>query len=52
MSKYDETAVDQAIRASRKPIGRKEGRMIHALLKGSTGYASRTKANADEDRAK
>lgn len=39
--KYNAEAVDRAIRASRKPIGRKEGRMIHALLKGSSGYAQR-----------
>jgi len=32
--KYNETAVNQAIKASRKPIGKNEARLIHALLKG------------------
>jgi hypothetical protein len=32
--KYNEIAVNQAIKASRKPIGKNEARLIHALLKG------------------
>jgi hypothetical protein len=32
--KYNEAAVNQAIKASRKPIGKNEARLIHALLKG------------------
>ena len=33
-TKYNEIAVNQAIKASRKPIGKKEARLIHALLRG------------------
>lgn len=32
--RYSAPAVDAAIRSSRKPIGKKEARLIHALLKG------------------
>lgn len=32
--KYNEAAVNQAIKASRKPIGKKESGLIHALLRG------------------
>lgn len=31
---YNEEAVDQAIRTSRKKIGRKESKLIHAVLQG------------------
>lgn len=31
---YNAAAVDRAIAQSRKPIGKKEARLIHALLKG------------------
>ena len=34
MSKYCKDAVNKAINSSRKPIGRKEAKLIHALLKG------------------
>jgi hypothetical protein len=34
--KYNEIAVNQAIKASRQPIGKREARLIHALLKGPT----------------
>jgi len=34
MHKYSETAVNNAIKASRQKIGKKEGRLIHALLRG------------------
>ena len=33
-TRYNKDAVDKAIRSSRKKIGGKEGRLIHALLKG------------------
>lgn len=33
-SRYNREAVDAAIRTSRQPIGRREGKLIHALLKG------------------
>ena len=32
--KYSEQAVERAIKASRQPIGKKEARLIHALLRG------------------
>lgn len=32
---YNRLAVDNVIRASRKPIGKREGSMIHALLRGN-----------------
>jgi hypothetical protein len=31
---YNTKAVDSAIRNSRKPIGKKESKLIHALLRG------------------
>ena len=31
---YNQQAVNQAIKASRQPIGKKEARLIHALLRG------------------
>lgn len=31
---YNEAAVNQAIKASRQPIGKREARLIHALLRG------------------
>ena len=34
---YDETAVNKAIKSSRQKISGREGKMIHALLKGRTG---------------
>lgn len=34
MHQYNEQAVSKAIKASRKPIGKKESRLIHALLRG------------------
>jgi hypothetical protein len=34
MSNYNETAVNRAIKASRQPIGKKEAKLIHALLRG------------------
>lgn len=43
---YDKTAVDKAISSSRQKIGGREAKKIHALLKGSTGYAA--KKNAEE----
>lgn len=46
---YNAEAVEKAIRTSRKPIGRKEARMIHALLKGSTDYAARKAAASDKE---
>jgi len=33
-SKYNREAVDQAIKSSRQPIGKREAKLIHALLKG------------------
>ena len=33
-ARYNQEAVNKAISSSRKPIGRKEARLIHALLKG------------------
>ena len=35
--KYNFSAVDKAIKSSRQKIGRKEAKLIHALLKGRTG---------------
>lgn len=32
--RYNAEAVESAIRNSRQPIGRREARLIHALLKG------------------
>lgn len=32
--RYSREAVEAAIQSSRKPISRREGRLIHALLKG------------------
>lgn len=49
-SKYNEEAVNKAI--ANNPtgkIGGREARMIHALLKGSSGYASRNKNDAGND---
>lgn len=43
---YDETAVNKAISSSRQKIGGREAKKIHALLKGSTGYAA--KKNAED----
>ena len=34
MTNYNETAVNRAIKASRQPIGNKEAKLIHALLRG------------------
>jgi hypothetical protein len=34
MARYNKEAVDAAIKSSRKPIGKKEAKLIHALLKG------------------
>jgi hypothetical protein len=31
---YNEIAVNQAVKASRQKIGKKEARLIHALLRG------------------
>lgn len=36
MNKYNAQAVDNAIRASRQKIGKREAKLIHALLKGRT----------------
>jgi hypothetical protein len=36
MATYNKDAVDKAIVASRKPIGKREARLIHALLQGRT----------------
>ena len=33
MANYDKTAVDKAIATSKKPISKKEAKLIHALLK-------------------
>ena len=48
---YDEVAVNKAIKSSRKKIGGREAKKIHALLKGSQGYADR-KEEADLEEAK
>jgi len=34
MSKYNEKAVEKAIKSSKKPIKTKEAKLIHKLLKG------------------
>jgi hypothetical protein len=34
MSKYNEAAVNNAIKSSRKRIGCREAKLIHALLRG------------------
>jgi len=34
MSNYNQEAVEKAIKTSRTPIGSKEAKLIHALLKG------------------
>ena len=33
-SKYDSDSVTKAIKSSKKPISKKEAKLIHALLKG------------------
>jgi hypothetical protein len=43
---YNGKAVDKAISSSRQKIGSREAKKIHALLKGSTGYAA--KKNAED----
>lgn len=43
---YNATAVNKAISSSRQKIGGREAKKIHALLKGSSGYAA--KKNAEE----
>jgi hypothetical protein len=43
---YNGTAVNNAIRSSRQKISGREAKKIHALLKGSSGYAA--KKNAEE----
>ena len=48
---YDEVAVNKSIKSSRKKIGGREAKKIHALLKGSQGYADR-KEEADLEEAK
>ena len=35
MANYDKIAVDKAIATSKKPISKKEAKLIHALLKGN-----------------
>jgi hypothetical protein len=35
MTNYNREAVAAAIKASRKPIGKREAKLIHALLKGA-----------------
>lgn len=34
IAKYNEAAVNQAIKTSRQKIGKREARLIHALLRG------------------
>jgi hypothetical protein len=46
---YNPEAVDKAIKTSRKPIGRREAKLIHALLKGSSGYAKDRRQGAERD---
>jgi hypothetical protein len=36
MTNYNREAVAAAIKSSRKPIGKREAKLIHALLKGTT----------------
>lgn len=43
MTNYNAQSVEKAIQASRKPIGKKEAKLIHALLKGSQGWIAKTK---------
>lgn len=44
-AEYNKDSVDKAIQNNRTgKIGKKEGRAIHALLKGSSGYAARKAA--------
>lgn len=35
MPKYNREAVNAAIKVSRQPIGKREAKLIHALLKGA-----------------
>ena len=37
MTSYNKEAVEKAIKTSRKPISKKEAKLIHALLKGRRG---------------
>jgi hypothetical protein len=42
---YNKDAVDKAISSSRQKIGGREAKKIHALLKGSSGYAAKNAEN-------
>lgn len=50
-NRYNADAVNNAIASSNRAgrrIGGKEARMIHALLKGSSGYASKARSSKPE----